>query len=123
MTTLMEMLNFMHEIVSKNRPHKHTKIKEINTVLTSKARCVNCTSEVYGPVVTSQAEPPILNTVTRLYVPGTNSIACMCAHTHTHAPPHTDTHLCTAETHHYGNTGASSDSGKVQNVHVIGTEG
>lgn len=57
-------------------------------------------------------------------VSGTNSSTVsyyrqLCKHTDIH----TDTHLCTAETHHYVNTGAPSDSGKVQNVHVIGTEG
>ena len=85
------------------------------------------TSEVYGPTVTSQAEPAVLNTahantyqvLTKLLY----AVSSTHTHIHTHTHAHTDTHLCTAETHHYGNSGASVDSGKVQNVHVIGTEG
>lgn len=106
---------------------RYKRMNEINTVLTTET-CSNviclCITEVLGLVVTSQAKPPTLNTMTRLYVPGTYSAPVRCPtqlRTHTHA--HTDTHLCTAETHHYRNTGALSESSKVQNVHVSSTEG
>lgn len=145
MTTLymLEKDNFIHKIFfeitvslwnsSWKRSCKCAKIKEVNAVLTTKTCwCVLCLciSEVYGSVVSSQARSCHSSTLwhaytyqvlTHLYCMLLQTALYVHKHTHTHA--HSDTHLCTGETHHYGNTEASSDSGKVQNVHVMGTEG